>query len=47
MPRLYPPTEAPDRCENCGGELDMFSYQGAKLGCPNCIPDGIVEKYGL
>lgn len=45
MARFYPATTDKTHCEDCGEELEPFVYRGLKLGCPGCIPDGLVEKY--
>lgn len=47
MPELYSPITGPTDCPECDTELVMLAYQGVKLGCPECTPDGLIKSYSI
>lgn len=44
MPKLYDP-ESRDECPECDADLILMNYRGVMAGCPECIPDGLVDAY--
>ncbi len=45
MPELYDLDVDTTECPECGTELIFLAYKGGYLGCPECIPSGLVNAY--
>lgn len=47
MPKVYDFQSDQTECPDCEADLIPLSYKGLTMGCPNCLPDGLVEAYGF